>query len=526
MTSATPPNTPPADATGNATGNASLRWTLYAILMAIALGQMAGRILAVNSVNTVLLSSQRMDERLREFREQQVANGEDPQAIAERVERKRQELIKKIGLERPFLSANDRSRWLTVRALVEEGTYEVDHFFREPRWDSIDMVSHVGTDGEQHFYSSKPPLLATLIAGKYWVLHKLTGWTLGDHPYEVGRLLLLLTNLPAMLVLFVVVALLAEQLGTTDWGRLFVVASATLGTLLTTFAITLNNHTIGAASAAVALYFYVQIARSSVSLSGKEGEGPKGWHFAACGLAAAFTATCELPAIAFLAILGLLLLVRDWKRTLLFGMPSVLLVAAAFFGTNYLAHQSLRPPYMHRSETDPADNWYLFSYEKNGQTIESYWHQRQGIDVGEPSKADYAFHVLIGHHGVYSLTPIWLLTLGGIALWIARGDRLRRELALATLALTLLCLVFFIALRPQMDRNYGGMTAGFRWMFWFAPLWLVTMLPMAGALSRSRFARAIALLLLALSALSVSYPTWNPWTQPWIYNGLEYFGRR
>ena len=45
--------------------------------------------------------------------------------------------------------------------------------------------------------------------------------------------------------------------------------------------------------------------------------------------------------------------------------------------------------------------------------------------------------------------------------------------------MTLICLVFYILLRPQEDRNYGGMTSGFRWMFWFAPLWLVVMIPAA-----------------------------------------------
>ncbi|MGI9457182.1 MAG: hypothetical protein ACR2NU_11520 [Aeoliella sp.] len=495
-------------------GTASLRRTIYVILLAIAIGQMAGRILAVNSVNYKTLSARRVSERLDTFREQQIASGADEQTVTERVQRKRRELVQKISLERPFLSANDRSRWLTVRSLVEDGTYEVDNFFREPRWDSIDMVSHLGRDGEQHYYSSKPPLLATLVAGKYWVVHKLTGWTLGTHPYEVGRLLLLIINIPAMLILFIVIAKLAEQLGTTDWGRLFVVASATLGTLLTTFSITLNNHTIAAASAAVAIYFYVQIARSIE---------PRSWHYAACGLATAFTAANELPAVAFLVLLGLLLLVRDWRKTLLFGLPSVLLVAAAFFGTNYLAHDSLKPPYMHRSE-DPADNWYLFSYEKNGRTVQSYWHNRQGIDAGELSKQTYAWHVLVGHHGVYSLTPIWLFTLGGICIWTFRGNRIQRELALAALALTITCFVFFIALRPQMDRNYGGMTSGFRWMFWFAPLWLVTMLPMVDTIYRSRVARAVALLLLAMSVLSVSYPTWNPWEQPWLYNALEHYG--
>ena len=39
-----------------------------------------------------------------------------------------------------------------------------------------------------------------------------------------------------------VIGFLAERFGTSDWGRLFMMGSATLGTFLTTFAVTINNH--------------------------------------------------------------------------------------------------------------------------------------------------------------------------------------------------------------------------------------------------------------------------------------------
>jgi len=68
-----------------------------------------------------------------------------------------------------MLSANDRSRWCTIRSLVDHGTYEIDDVIkRKTDWYTIDMVRHKGTDGREHFYSSKPPLLATLLAGEYW----------------------------------------------------------------------------------------------------------------------------------------------------------------------------------------------------------------------------------------------------------------------------------------------------------------------------------------------------------------------
>jgi hypothetical protein len=176
---------------------------------------------------------------------------------------------------------------------------------------------------------------------------------------------------------------------------------------------------------------------------------------------------------------------------------------------------------MHRAEND---NWYDYEYESGGKTVDSYWRNRQGIDRGEPSKFVYALHVLVGHHGVFSLTPIWLLSLAGALMWLTSGEVSRRQLAMATLLISIVCLTFFIAFRPLEDRNYGGMTSGFRWMFWCAPLWLVVMLPAVDRLARSTFGMALASILLTLSVLSASYPTWNPWTQPWLYNWMVWAG--
>ena len=100
----------------------------------------------------------------------------------------------KLALQRPFLSANDRSRWDTIRSLVEHGTYAIDDIVAEPNWDTIDMVQHVGRDGKLHLYSSKPPLLATLLAGEYWLIYHITGASLGEHPYEIGRFMLITIN--------------------------------------------------------------------------------------------------------------------------------------------------------------------------------------------------------------------------------------------------------------------------------------------------------------------------------------------
>ena len=90
-----------------------------------------------------------------------------------------------------------------------------------------------------------------------------------------------------------------------------------------------------------------------------------------------------------------------------------------------------------------------------------------------------------------------------------------RGLAVVILACTVACLAFYV-MRPLEDRNYGGTATGFRWALWFAPLWLYAMLPAADVLAATRPRRLLAAVLLAVSVASASYPTWNPWTLPWL----------
>lgn len=451
--------------------NRSLRWGIYGLLIAIAVGSMVGRIFAVNdSVN-----------------------------------------------RRPFLSGNDRSRWCTIRSLVEEGTYAIDNVVREPGWDTIDMVQHRNSAGEVHLYSSKPPLMPTMIAGLYWVIYHTTGASLGDYPYDIGRALLIVVNVIPLLGYFLVMGWLIERLGNTDWGRIFAMSVATLATFLNTFSIVLNNHLPAAICVALTMYAVVRIRFDNER---------KYWLFLLAGLAAGFTAANELPALSFLVAVAVGLAWHAPWKTVLGFLPGVAVVAAASFGTNYLAHETWRPAYSFRSKTNPEDNWYEYTFvNRHGRIQESYWiaGNQIGIDRGEPCRGLYAFHLLLGHHGLFSLTPVWLLSVAGLAMWFRR-ERPYQEMALLILSLTAVCLVFYI-MRPQIDRNYSGVCAGFRWMFWFIPLWIMALVPAADALAeRGRWWKALALVMLAFSVLSVNYAYHNPWIHPWIYRFMEAAG--
>jgi hypothetical protein len=167
------------------------------------------------------------------------------------------------------------------------------------------------------------------------------------------------------------------------------------------------------------------------------------------------------------------------------------------------------------------DNWYDFPG--------SYWvgSERQGKDAGEPSRLLYLGHVLIGHHGIFSLTPIWALALcGGIMLVVNR----QRELSvfgIAVLVISLVVVAFYI-MRPEVQRNYGGVTCGLRWLMWLYPLWLTVMIPAVDWIGGSERDRslwwALALLLLLVSAITAGYAASNPWIDPWIYQYWQYLG--
>ena len=169
----------------------------------------------------------------------------------------------------PTFGSNDRSRWATVEALVHGGTYVVGRranftavekpfgdagIIFDPKTERILTLDVVMNPATGEFYSSKPPLFATLIAGKYWLIHTATGLDIRRDRWPVMCIILLTVNvLPFALYLFLLVKLV-ERFGTTDFGKLLTFAAATLGTFLLTFSNTLNNHTPAAFCVLFAAY--------------------------------------------------------------------------------------------------------------------------------------------------------------------------------------------------------------------------------------------------------------------------------
>jgi hypothetical protein len=524
-----------------------------------------------------------------------------------------------ILLKQPSLmAANDISRWCTVWSLLERGTYVID----ECPWlvdtqDKVYRASRASPEGAgivKHYYSSKPALLSTLIAGALYPARRLSGvpldkvvlqereerWVQKPDENAPGKLkgvlerptegakwpvyvfyfktVLLVLNIIPLGIFLILYARFLDRYAPNDWAWYFSLTAAAVGTYLLPFTQTLNNHTVAAFSAFFALYQFLRIW--------DDGE-VSGWRFAGVGFFSAFTAASEIPALAFPVLAAGLLLFRFPKKTLVCLVPAALIPLAASLTAQYMALGELRLVY-----TEFGSESYLWegSLWKTPLELDSLnlpWFDpqqaaRRGI-AGE-SYGLYLFHMTLGHHGFWSLSPIFFFSLVGlgqylkgggwvltVAAWFtllasaglaplylydpaawASGGRLypyawiflvipallclwallywllivrRRGPPMAagawmTAVLTVILLAFY-TWNPKA-RNYGGSTQGLRWLFWLIPFWLL-LLPrgVEGGQGRS-WVRNLALLALLFSVVSVGYAMRNPWSHPWILDALEH----
>ena len=481
----------------------------------------------------------------------------------------------------PAFGSNDRSRWATVESLVHGGTYVVGTrkdfagtakpfgdrgIIFDPKTERILTLDVVMNPATGEFFSSKPPLFATLLAGEYWLLHELTGVDIRTDRWPVMCVILLTVNVLPFVLYLLLLAKLAERHGRTDFGKLLTFAVAALGTFLLTFSNTLNNHTPAAYCALFAVYPF---------LASRD----RGATYLIAGLCAGMAVCLDLPSAALAAAL---LWVRP-KFGLLFAVAAVVPVIGQF-ACNYAALGTFTPAY-----AEFGGPWYNYagSHWAKWDLVKAGRHV-PGLDFNREPTHIYAFHVLFGHHGWFSLTPAFLLGLAAMIGGVRRGVRDAADFVLAgpplpwgrgvrgegdscesspvsdppvpgpdspsplplsprgegfqpspslpgegdqqslfslplfTLmtAVVSAVVVGFYLTRTQ-SYNYGGNTSGPRWLFWLIPLWLVCGLSAADWLGRRRWGGLVAALLLGVSALSAFYPAWNPWRSPWVMQAGE-----
>ncbi len=397
---------------------------------------------------------------------------------------------------------------------------------RTPEWVDLWNIGPFGTIDMikvgDRYYSSKPPLLPTVVAGVAWCVCRASGWigsiwgqpgwSFANNPWTVMRSTLILVQVLPFLLAVWLFAREVRRHYDRPFVRNFCIAAAILGTYLTPYLLTLNNHVIAACMVMYASYAAIRILY----------DGKTGWHwFALAGFFAATAAAFETWAGAFAVLLFLVLLKKDITLTLAVGLPWALIPAAGAMYTNYITIGSVVPA--HASFDDPAGPYFY-----NG----SYWHENEsypgpksGMDALHEDKGTYVFHNLIGHHGFFLLTPIFAISLLGMLAHLLRprAPRSRPLLALFVLLVSAAAFVGYI----MKTHNYGGGCQGPREIFWLIPLWLLMLPAGAELLGRIRLGRGICYLMLAISLFSVYWAlpqvedkpdqAQRPWSDSWAH---------
>ena len=393
----------------------------------------------------------------------------------------------------PVSSANDASRWNTVWSLTHAKGYIID----DSPYPTVDKVKRDG-----HYYSSKPALMPTFLAGVAWVLKVTAGWTLPENAAIINRSILLLVNIFPFSAFLVFYSRYLHRSGVNLGAAIFCLGAAAFGTYLTAYSVTLNNHTQAAWAAFFALYSLVRI---------KEDGKRDWWYFVLCGLFTAWTVANEMLAMTFALVVLALLFRVDVRRTCIYFLPVAALIGAAFLYTTYLSTGGLLP-------------YYLFFNSEYYQYEGSYWQHPSGIDAAREPKWLYLFHLLFGHHGVFSLTPVFILSLVGmLRFW--RRDWLQRTGFL----LSLLMIGFY----TLWTNNYGGAAQGPRWLFWLIPFWLVSLVPIVEQYWQRISFRAFTCVALLISIVSVGYALSGdnrnfeppgPWSTSWLHLAMRKAG--
>ncbi len=386
-----------------------------------------------------------------------------------------------------IFGANDGSRWDTVWSLINGYGYVID----AAPYDTVDKVFR-----EDRFYSSKPALLPPVVACITFVVSKATGLALLPGPdYWLVRLVLLIVNfLPFTIFLYFYGKWLLHQ-SFSDFAKTFCLCSAAFGTFLTSYCITLNNHTVAAMGIFLSLLLFVRILN---------GESLSKFAFFLCGIFAAWGVANELIAWPFWFFLAACLFRTDQSKTLRFFLLGTLVIAAAFFVSTCLSTGNLVPFYLKRP---------LYQYPG------SYWARPAGIDAVRESKTIYVFNNILGHHGILSLSPIFVLAFLGMV-----SDRTLRPIRVGAVILTMINGLAVVL----GTTNYGGACQGARWFMWLIPLWLFCMPPCVDDLAQTLRGRLIAILALLVSFGSVLYgmiahPA-GPWSSSWIQDCMRAWG--
>lgn len=374
----------------------------------------------------------------------------------------------------PRHSGNVWSRYMTIESIVERGTLAIDASPLMKISGSPDLVK---VDGRT--YSDKPPVLSALSAIVYAPMHAI-GWSFNPSAGDVPRVNLVLVSLVVGLssaIALIALRLMFQYVPIPRWTADLATLGCGLGTLLLTYGVTFNNHSV-AAGLVTAAFGLVMSGRGRGVLS---------------GVLAGLAATIDLPAGGLtLGALGVWLVLRDrrspWEYLAASVGPIALHVLLQWSSTGSPLPAEMTPEKFH--------------YE------DSYWETEVGRFRETVPRWLWGVELLLGPQGWLTLTPDLVFGLLGIVIIaVKRHDPLRWPAIMVGTMVAVLVAFYTWGVRRT---DFAGLSFGTRHLLAVTPL--VWYFAVAG-LARLRF-RLLTFLFLITFPIGLGY-AWAGMLDPW-----------
>ncbi|WP_435016648.1 hypothetical protein TA3x_004221 [Tundrisphaera sp. TA3] len=382
----------------------------------------------------------------------------------------------------PRHSGNVFSRYMAIEAMVERGELAVE---RSP------LLIPSGTPDlvmfGPHLYSDKPPVLPAIAAPLYAVLYG-CGLRFAGRGNAFVWANLAMTWGVAGLISACGVAWarrLFQAVPIAPWVSDLLALALGFGTQMLTYAVTFNNHSVGAAALIGAFAFAVLEPAGEARHRARFGSG----------LLAGLAATVDLPAGCWmLAGLGLIQAIR------VRSVPWAFLLGA-------LGPLALHCVLQSRVTGTPLPaEMYPEAFNYPG----SYWATPEGTWKERGPRGWFALELLVGPQGWLTVTPVLVVGLVGVAAAMARrGDPMRPAAWLVGSSAVVLVAYYTWGVR-RLD--FAGASFGTRHLLAISPLVYVFAVVAASRL-RAWWAVALMAPLLAVGFVYAYAGMKDPWSR-------------
>lgn len=360
-----------------------------------------------------------------------------------------------------FLAGNDSSRYAQIEALVDYHQTNINE--SKYNW-TIDRVTLNEKD-----YSNKPPSLSIIGSGIYLVLKNIFGLTFQkNESLTVYLLTLLIIGLSTSWLATKFYTSLEIHKNIQHNIRVLATLALTTGTILTSFSVTFNNHTVAAA-----LIF----AAFSDAMAQKSFKAGMWVSLAMC--------IDVVPGALFIPVLALFLFYERGRNGLLKYFTSVFIGGILFVSLNLLIAGHPLPPKLIAGGIDHSSQ-----YESVVQ------------HVPLPKNWLYPLQCLFGWHGFFSVSPVLIIGAIGLVLAVKKKEPLKRRNTIfigSGVLVMLLGYAFFIG-------SLGGWSYGIRYLIPIMPI-LLFFIPVVLKKMRT----PIFICVLTLSTLFALIGMYNPW---------------